>query len=293
MSKRPGAGILPPVMTPPGDTPLPAPWGRHPLPDDEPLALELGPLRLRARRRAGEVWLAHEPGDWTRAGRAGTGARPGAGPAGEAGSPEDWIRWPVREDDQEMELAPTLPPRPLVAEPEFPFRLLPRARARIFVRVPLWVRVSVPLEGERRQLTEVPTVTLSDTWWGTPTEGELCWWLSTTARREVTPEVFEPNVAVCPLALVNRSDDELPVEKIAVRVAHLTLFSDEGRLWADGTRVRYRGAEEGSDLEFSGRPPEEASGAVRVADPREEPPSRGFHARTFARLKSLPGLGGL
>lgn len=280
-------------MTPPDDARLPAPWGRHPLPDDEPLSLELGPLLLRARRRAGEVWLAHEPGDWTRAGRAAAGARTGAGPAGGGEDPEDWVRWPLPDAGTELELTPILPTRPLVAEPEFAFRLLPRARARIFVRVPLWVRVSVPLEGEARELTEVPTVTLSDTWWGTPTEGELCWWLSTTARREVTSEVFEPHVAVCPLALVNRSDDELPVEKIAVRVAHLTLFSDEGRLWADGTRIRYRGVEEGSDLEFSGRPPDEAPDAVRVVEPREEAPSRGFHARTFARLKSLPGLGGL
>lgn len=273
-------------MTPDHDL-LPAPWGRHPLSADETLALELGPLELRVRRRGGEVWLAHDPGDWTRAGR-GRAGRP-------KGDPEekDWIRWPVSGAASELELAPVLPTRPIVVEPETAFRLLPRARARVFVRVPLWVRVTASVDGEDRTLTEIPSVVLSDTWWGPTTEGELCYWLATTARREVRPEIFEPHVAVCPLALINRSDEELPVEKIALRVIHLGLFSEEGRLWTDETRVRYGGVEEGSDIEVAGERPNEAPGGVRVADPREEPPSRRFYARTFALLKSLPGLEGI
>jgi len=277
-------------MTPSDEPHLPAPWGRHPLPDDGPLALELGPLVVWARRREGEVRLAHAPGDWTRAGR----HRPGGPTAG----PEDrdWVRWPVPEATSELGLAPVFPPRTLVIEPEVSFRLLPRGRARIFVRVPLWARFTVHGDehgGEDRTLTEVPSVTLSDTWWGSTTEGELCYWLATTARRRVEPDVFEPHAAVCPLELANRSDDELPVERIALRVAHLSLFSEEGRLWADVTRVRYRGADEGSAIEVSGEPPREAPDARRVSGPREAPPARGFHGLTFARLKSLSGLAGL
>ncbi len=276
-------------MTPPDDDPLPAPWGRHALPDDEPLALEIGPLTLRARRRQGEVWLAHAPGDWTRAGR----DRPAEPePRAEKEEPE-WVRWPVSGETPELGLAPVLPDRPIVVEPELSFRLVPGARARVYVRVPLWVRVAARTADQERPLTEVPTATLSDTWWGPTTEGELCYWLATTARREVPDEVFEPNLAVCPLTLVNRSNEELPVEKIALRVVHLGLYVEEGHLWTDETRVRYRGPEVGSDIEVGGRAPEEASGAARVTEPREEPPSRSFHGRTFARLRSLPGLGGL
>lgn len=273
----------------PSDDALPAPWGRHPLPADEPLELELGPLSLRARRREDEVWLAHTPGDWTRAGR----SRAGGPTPGPGEREEEWVRWPVPGAASKLEITPVLPARSIVVEPELSFRLLPRARARVFVRVPLWVRVSVRADGEEaRTLTEFPSATLSDTWWGAPTEGELCYWLATTARREVTPEIFEPNVAVCPLTLANRSDDELPVEKIALRVIHLGLFCQEGGFWTDETRVRYRGVEEGSDIEVAGGRPPEAPEAVRVAEPREEPPSRKFYARTFARLKSLPGLEG-
>ncbi len=133
-------------------------------------------------------------------------------------------------------------------------------------------------------------ITLSDTWFGTLTDGELCYWLPTQARRSVTPEIFEPYLAICPLQLENRSHGDLDVIKIALRVSHLSIFQDEGRLWADGTRVRYRGDEEGSDIDMQRRAPDEAPGAELVMPPRT-PVSRGLRTRTFARLKALSGLG--
>lgn len=270
-------------MTAADAPPLPSPWGELALDGDGAVTDDIGPLRIWARARAGEVWLAHAPG---------SGGR-GADDAGPPDPPEeeDWTRWPVPEGTTAVRTAPVFPPRTVVAEPERSFRLLPRSRARVFVRVPLWARIHA---GSRDApvLTEVPTVVLSDTWWGSFTEGELCYWLSTTARRQVSPDVFSPHLAVCPLLLSNGSDEELPVEKIAVRVAHLSLFSDEGRFWADETRVRYRGGDEGSEIRVTGERPDEAGEAARVAPPRETPPSRGFRGRTFARLKSLPGMAG-
>lgn len=265
---------------------LTAPWGEHALPSDETLRLQVGPLVLRARSTEDEVWLAHTPGEGTRTSRRPTDA------AGEPGE-DDWVRWPVPGRTDRLLLSPLFPQRPVVAEPDRSFRLLPRARARIFVRVPLWVRAST-LRDEEHVLTEMPTVVLSDTWWGGFTEGELCYWLRTSARRSVPSDVFRPHLAVCPLELSNRSDEELPVEKLVLRVSHLSLFVQQnGHLWADETRVRYRGSDEESEIEMSGKRPDEAPDAVRVAEPRIPPPARGFRALTVARLKSLPGLGGL
>ena len=251
---------------------LPPPWGEHALVEGETLTVELGPLTVRARSTGDEVWIDHAPGS--------------------APAEEDWVRWPVAEAAGTLRLSPVFPPRPVVAEPDRAFRLLPRTRARIFVRVPLWVRVEAG-DSRLRGLTEVPSVVLSDTWWGSVTEGELGYWLRTTARRRISSEALHPHLAVCPLELSNRSDEELPVEKIVLRVAHLSLFADDGRLWADETRVRYRGPDEPSEIEVSGDRPAEAPDGVRVAEPRLTPPARGFRALTVARLKSLPGLGGL
>jgi len=270
------------TMTNSDADPLADPWGSHSLPGDECATIRIGPSTLRVRSPDGEIWLAHVPGDGTR----GTRTPEAATDAG-----EEWVRWPVPGDAGSLHLSPVFCDRPVVVEPEQTFRLLPRTEARIFVRVPLLVRVRIPNAGGTT-LTELPSMLLSDTWWGTLTEGEACYWLPTTARRRVDPGVFEPHLAVCPLQLLNRSDEELQVERIALRVPHLSVFVSDGDLWADETRVRYRGADEESHIQITGVAPGEAPGATRVTGPRA-PLSRGLRARSFARLKGLSGLAGL
>lgn len=265
---------------------LSPPWGSHSVPDDGRLDVSVGPLRLRIRLSADEVRLAHASGDWAR--RTDDDAEEVGAPAADDA---DWIRWPLSGRPERIELRPVFPDRSLVLAPEASFRLLPGTRARIYVRVPLWVALELR-PGERR-LVEVPTVILSDTWWGSFTEGELCYWLPTSARRQVQAGTSSPYQVICPLALSNRADEELNVEKVALRVEHLSVFTAEGRFWADETRVRYRGEDSGSEISVAGRAPEEASDAVRVSPPRTRPPSRAVHARTFARLKALSGMGGL
>lgn len=265
---------------------LPAPWGEHALPDDEAMTRRIGPLRLHLRARGDELWIAHEPGIGL---RGAPEEEPAAGDGDAGGGEPDWARWPLPEQAESVLLTPILPPRTVVAEPEVPFRLRPGVQLRVYIRVPLWVQVTLG-GSDGGPLAEVPTVRLSDTWWGTTREGELCYWLGTTARRRMSPDLFAPHRVACPLRLANRSNEELPVERLAVRGMHLSVFSDDGGFWADETRVRFRGVDHGSDLEVAGRPPPDAPEAVRVSPPREAAPARGFSARSFARLITLGGI---
>jgi hypothetical protein len=137
----------------------------------------------------------------------------------------------------------------------------------------------------------VPTVVLSDTWWGTLEEGELCYWLETRARRAIGPADLVSHLVVCPLHLVNESDEPLHVEKIALRVAYLTIYRAGEGLWSDQTRVLYSGDVEGSRLEMEGRPPREATDPVLLSPP-ERIAAGGLRARTFRRFRSMKGLMG-
>lgn len=250
------------------DSPLFAPWGRHGVDGPEPAEIGVGPLRLHVAGRAGEIHLAHGHGEST--------------------EELEWTRWALDGWTGEIGLVPAFHDRPLVVEPEDTFWLTRGAEARIYVRVPLWVRVEAL--GERSlHLTTLPSVESSDTWWGTLGDGELSYWLRTHARRAVTPELFEPHLAICPLQLVNDADEDLHVEKIALRVAYLSLYMNDGReLWSDATRVLYTGHDEGSRLEMAGHPPREAPDA-RLAVPPAERMGRGFRARTFARFRTIQG----
>lgn len=248
----------------------PEPWGVHPVPDDGELTFTVGPLTLRVRRAAGELQaLVVREGDLAEA------------------APPRWNRWAADDLDQ-VDIAPRFPDRPLVVEPEDPFWLLSGAEARIFVRVPTWIRVDA-LARRRHELLVQPTQRASDTWWGTPTEGELCYWLSTRARRALEPGDAVAHMIVCPLQLVNRSDDDLAVHRIALRTAYLSLYAAEEGLWSDETRVTYTGDAEGSRLTMAGVPPREVPDATLIGPPALKA-ARGFRARTFLRLRTLTGL---
>lgn len=252
-------------------------WGRHRIPSHGAFSASLGTLTLHVEYRDEEIWVAcHEvPED----------------ESAPAPDPPDttWSRWAADERPEELDIHPVLPDRSLVLRPENPFSLLPGARARVYVRLPLWVRVSLPGSGNA-VLVEAPSRVLSDSWWGSPTEGKLCYWLDITARRSVGRELFRPDRIICPLHLRNDAPEDLPVEKLLLRTEHLSVFRGQASLWADEVRVRYRGEEEDSEVDVTGRPPPDAPGAPRLTHPRM-PMVRGFRARTFERLRSLPGLG--
>jgi hypothetical protein len=266
-----------------GASPLSAPWGAFTLHDGSPQARRIGPRDLWFVLQQGEVRLADAPAE--------PGTRESPVPPEE---PSAWSRWALPGSHRgpvQLSLRPAFPDRSLIVQPEIPFALLPRAEARVFVRIPLSIQVEVEQPtGETLVLRTVPTVELSDTWWGGFIEGDLCYWLPTSARREVTPELLEPHLAICPLLMMNQAASDLAVEKLSFRVEHLSLFSDGPGFWADESRVRYQGDDEGSHIDMTGRAPAEASDPQLVLAPPV--PARGIRALTFHRLRHFSGLGG-
>lgn len=268
------------------------PWGDLRLVSDEPAARSFGPRELWLLLRQGEIRLADRP--------APAGPVPADDPAALRSDPPTeasaWSRWAVPQgatagEEITVLLRPAFPERTVIVQPEVPFVLLPRAEARIFVRVPLRIQVVALLPDEAEVvLRSVETVVLSDTWWGGFLEGELCSWLTTSARRVVGPEHLEAHLAICPLHLVNQSRSDLRVEKLAFRVEHLSLYADGRGFWSDESRVRYQGDVEGSQIDMSGRPPEEADAPRLVHAPPL--PVRGLRSLTFSRLFQLAPFGG-
>jgi hypothetical protein len=256
-----------------GEPALPAPWGVYDLRTKGEADLRIGDLSLKLVGAEGEIRAGH----WRSRGR---GSEP-------EGRDVTWTRWATGSWDGGVSLTPTFPDRPLVVEPDTSFWLLRGGVARIYVRVPLWVHAET-LAPERLSLAKIPTVAQSDTWWGTLDNGELCYWLASTARRALDDAIFQPHLAVCPIQLDNQSSDSLPIEKIALRVSHLSLYVQGQRLWADETRLAYRGETEGAELDVGREAPREAPDAQLIAGPRMRM-TRGFRTLTFGRLRSLQG----
>lgn len=265
-------------------------WGGHPFPESDISAWTLGPLVLWGRSLEDELWLSHlHRDDYL----VKTFTPGGSSPQSAASIPEapaitakEWSRWVFKDHPGEIKFTPVFPDLPVVVKPEYPFRVIPNAMASIYVRVPIWLKISA-LD---QRITEIPSAVLSQTWFGDTMEGELCYWLSSSARRQVIPDPERRYQAICPIKIINTSADELSVEKICLRVPSLTVFEQEGQLWSDVTTVRFRGAEAGSEIEPSGEAPDQIKPAVKISDPRS-PIHRSLAARTFASIREIKGLG--
>lgn len=238
-------------------------WGECELSAGERKAFRRGPLLLLLERREGEwriAWRYDAPG--------------GAQADPDAVGDDDWVRFATEDEGAVLHVGPCLPDLPVVARPAGAFEVLGEQSARIYVSVPLWVRLT--LQGDRNVvLAEVPTVVLTRTWFGTTVRGELCYGLRTRARREAEPAA-DP-MAGAPVLMQNRMPSSLPVKKICLRVPHLALYgTDDDAIWTEETRlsVRHPGEE---TVEYGGAPPPEAPGSAELA-PRRCDPKRSFLA---------------
>lgn len=231
--------------------------------------LTFGALSLRVKFEDQDVWIASSH-------------------QGEAATWEDpaWSRWPAG-SFKSLAFELLFPDLPIVVKPQVDLLLYPRAEMGIYVACPLWVRVF--LKGrENAVLADYPSQILSQTWFGTNTvEGDVCYWVPSDATRSVpwVPEM----TSICPVDIRNTSSEELNIQRVCLRVAHLTLYWEKGkgRFWSDRTRIDFRGRHGKSEFSVTGQVPQEVEKGHKLASPREHSLSR-LVAMTFATVRDFP-----
>jgi hypothetical protein len=198
----------------------------------------------------------------------------------------DWRRWVVGAEVDRVRVLPLMPDRGVVVLPELPVTLPPKAEAEFFVRVPLWLRIQVLRGAEEITICDEPAVVLSNTWFGDPMQGELCYSMRTTARRHVEPDSVAQHRVICPVTVRNDSSEQLPIERICVRVAHLRIFESDGNLWTGRVNAAFRGTDQASRLSYDHKAPSHAPGA-RLLMAERKPVQEGVLRRTFVNLRSV------
>ncbi len=247
-------------------------WGEQLLESDEVHCRRAGELSLLLKQVEDELWIAEQRAETSE-----------TDPA--------WARWAIKKKYKKVYIQPRFPDKAVVVKPENPFRLQPGVAARIFVRVP--VCASVALEKQSSNvLIDFPSAVLSHTWFGGPTEGELCYWISSSARRKILVDSTRDYLAICPVQLRNKSPEDLLVEKICLRVQWLSMYEKDGQLWANETKVHYKGGDDASQVFVSNGPPAEAENARLIAPPREQI-KKSFSIRTFFGLGADEPLRGV
>jgi hypothetical protein len=214
-----------------------------------------------------------------------------------ADKPDDieWHRWIGHVKATTVcTLTPVLPPRPVIVKPAMPLQVLPGGHLDLFVSVPVWVRISLKDEASEKtvDLLEEPTVVLSNSWFGLPVDGELCFALKTSARRrleDLRPDVYR---AVCPLTIRNETEKTFGFDRLCIRVQYLGLYAGESHPWTNHGTLLYRGDETVDGVRFDPGAPAFDQASRLLSSPRETP-RRGGVQRAFDSIRTLCAFGGI
>ncbi|MDQ8205507.1 DUF432 domain-containing protein [Pelagicoccus sp. SDUM812003] len=189
----------------------------------------------------------------------------------------DWKRWALSLSDDHIAFKPALPDRPIVVKTRTPVIVPPNAQVSLFVSLPVWVEVSAGKSASDLSPLEVfCTQKLSNTWYGTNFEGELCYALKSRARRSLEDLDDEPLRAVCRFSTRNRSEEALPLEKIRVAPEHLAIYETKEHLWTTSLNVEFLGKDLPSRVTYESERPGEAKGGKLMREPAKSPKSASF-----------------
>jgi hypothetical protein len=178
---------------------------------------------------------------------------------------------------------PVLPDRPVVIRPDRPLTILPGEKAQFFLEIPVWFRLTT-LDENRKRIFEEPLAILSNTWFGDPLNGDLCYSLDIRLHQSIQSVGSNVHSAVCPLHLTNDSASDLPLEKVCLHVENLSVFKGETRLWTNGMNVIFKGAEQATQIQITPSVPLFEENLVLAADARL--PAEGWNIKkTFSMLK--------
>ncbi len=194
--------------------------------------VDVGPLRLWIRRTEHEwrlAWAGNEP----------LAERWDGTADDDPPDHAEWHRWAAVAGQHRLQLRPVLPDRSLVVRPDAPLYIPTGVKLRIYVRVPVWIRVTA---GDA-VLTEIPSVHLSNTWFGAPDAGELSWALKTAAQHAPEDIPAGEHEALCRVDVHHKGTEQLELNRLFLRAAHLRIYLAAGRLWTNGIKAIYEGGE--------------------------------------------------
>ena len=200
----------------------------------------------------------------------------------------DFTRWVVGREADIVQFIPAMPGRPIVVRPASVLKVPADRDALFFTSIPVWVRVIAGAPGGIT-LCELPSLILSNTWFGDSTAGELCYALRTRAVRTLEEIETRADSAICPIRVRNLAPRELNFERLCVRVEHLSVFQGPHQLWTNELEVKFQGEEQSSQVTIGRKAPDYTEGLTKVCEARQ-PVEKTLLKQSFSFLRSLSGF---
>lgn len=197
-----------------------------------------------------------------------------------------WQRWQQPFKKSSILFSPIVPNRPLSVKLDTPLTLTYSENLTVYIQIPVWISLQLVSGIHNIKLLEIPSTTLSGTWFGTLTEGQLCYSLASSAHTSMSLLEDQPNLTTCSLVLKNSSKENFIIDRVLLHTEYLSLFLDETRLWTDTASFTVFGKENDNQLRFSGKAPGFIKSAKLITKPSQVL-KKPLTEMIFANIKDL------
>ena len=242
-------------------------WGEYEIPAEMGAHWQLGPLDLIAEHRAHELRFSSRVGKDPRNVRI------------EINCPMDnvahtdestLVRFALANPQTRLILEPRLADRAVIVRPADPFWVTGNQTVNLYLNTPIWVLVRA--QGIDAPLLDLPSIGLSDSWFGSTRQaGEVCYASRTQARLDPDKLHSHPMRATTRLVIHNKLPDPLLVERVKLPTRYLALFeTDQGHLWTQAVHVKRTQRNEGVTLRLEKPKALQETGVSQLSGPREK-----------------------
>jgi len=197
-----------------------------------------------------------------------------------------WSQYIAGDEDSVIQFRPVMPDRSVVVRPKNPTKVLQGLECVMYVFIPVSISITAGARAEL-SLCEIPSVLLSNTWFGDTMSGESCYSMRFPAELALFSSGVGPHRVICPVKIKNRSKEDLEIQRLCVRVEHLNIYKGKHCEWTNEVRVTYEGEDQGCEIKYTEKPPDyEETGELITKC--QVPASKGLFHKTFSGLKSWP-----
>jgi len=178
----------------------------------------------------------------------------------------EWRRWDGGAGDLEFQLRPSFPEYPVIAKPKPALTISPGGHALFYIGIPASLEVYGQCDGTLRKLASLSTDSLSKSWHGDRSAGQVCYALRTRARRSFDPSDWPEHDIVVAVDLKNESSEAFLFDRLFLDLGHFSIFNHEGHLWSNACQIRIsEDDEDGNDITYAPNPLDPASDAPEIA----------------------------
>lgn len=202
----------------------------------------------------------------------------------------DWTRTFFAEAPRDFQFRPLLADRPLILQTVDDLELPPRERIDLHVQIPLGLEVQVLVDDKPQVLGCMRHKRLSDTWFGSVKEGELCY--NMPVRAVLSPDELSraPDWALVRITLINHTREILKVGKICLRPKLLHLFGGAEGVYAGAVSIPFEGVGKGGTVHYSNDVSAyEANTIALVVGQKEEKGVAGLFGSVWRRTDTVAG----